>query len=213
MPTRVLVVDDEPAIRELLTEYLRGRGMDVVPVADGESARARLERDPPDVVVTDLKLPGLDGIEVVQLAQARVPPVPAVMITGFGSVETTVAAFDAGVRCYLQKPFRLRDLYEQVQRVLADADTARRAAWAVAASELLLRAEIAADADAAEALVPDLLHLLEGAPLGAQVTLRDAPDAPALPLGETRWLDVQPLSPVARPYIRAVHEALLRAGR
>ena len=103
MPIRVLVVDDEPAIRELLTEYLRGRGMEVTAVVDGESARVSLEREPPDLVLTDLKLPGIDGVEVVRLASACVPPVPSLMMTGFGSVESAVAAFTSGAR---EKPGR-----------------------------------------------------------------------------------------------------------
>jgi DNA-binding response OmpR family regulator len=211
MPIRVLVVDDEPAIRELLTEYLRGRGMDVVAVEDGEAARTVLQRDPPDLLVIDLKLPGIDGIDVLRVASACAPPVPAVMITGFGSVEIAIDALHAGGRDFLAKPFRLRDLYASVERVLATAARDRRANWADAAMSLLVNAEIAETEADAESLVPVLLQLLEGAPGGAPPVLRHAPGPNSLPLGADRWLDAP--TPAARPCIRAVHDALRRVGR
>ncbi|MDP2308309.1 MAG: response regulator [Pseudomonadota bacterium] len=211
MPIRVLVVDDEPGIRELLTEYLGGRGMDVVAVGDGETALGVLQRDPPDLVLVDIKLPGIDGIDVVNMATACVPPVPAVMMSGFSSADAAVAAFNAGARDCLAKPFRLRDLYACVERVLATAARDRRAAWADAAMALLLRSEIAETPEDAEALVPALLELLEAAPDGARAILRDTPGPSSLPLGAGRWID--PPIPAGRPCIRAVHEALGRVGR
>lgn len=213
MPIRVLVVDDEPAIRELLTEYLCGRGLDVVAVADGESARDRLDRAPPDLLLVDLKLPGIDGIDVLRVASARVPPVPAILMTGFGAVESAVAAFHAGARDHLAKPFRLRDLYACVERVLAAAARDRRAAWADAAMELLVAAELVETEADADTLVASLLGLLEAAPSGAEspILLRDTPGPNSLPLGERGWIDAP--APAARPCIRAVHDALGRVGR
>jgi DNA-binding response OmpR family regulator len=212
MPIRVLVVDDEPAIRELLTEYLRGRGLIVNAVADGEAAQVLLEREPPDIVLTDLKLPGVDGIEVVRRAAACDPAVPALMMTGFGTVDTAVSAFTAGARDYLAKPFRLRDLYASLERVLLAAQRDRRHAWASTAMDLLARAEtVEAPADA-ERLVPELAALVRAAPERASlaVFLRAEPDAH--PLGASRWVTLSPALPALLPYVRAVDAALRRTA-
>ncbi len=213
MTTRVLVVDDEPAIRELLVEYFRGRGMDVVAVADGEAARLRLQQDPPDVVVTDLKLPGLNGVEVVRAASAGASPVPCVVMTGYGTVDLTVAAFTAGARDYLSKPFRLRDLHDAVERAMVASARDRRAAWAAAAVDLLARADVTEEVADAEALVPVLLALLASAPESSRASVHATSGPDSLPLGATRWLDMAPAVAAHRPYIRAVHHALSRAGR
>lgn len=212
MPIRVLVVDDEPAIRELLTEYLRGRELTVSAVSDGESAMVLLEKDPPDIVLTDLKLPGVDGVEVVRRAAACAPAVPALMMTGFGTVDTAVAAFTAGARDYLAKPFRLRDLYASLERVLAAAERDRRGAWASEAVALLARAETVTDADAAEALLPTLDALLRAAPEPVTLAVYSHATSDALPLGPARWAVLTPPSPGLRPYVRAVDAALRRVA-
>ncbi|MFN7142549.1 MAG: response regulator, partial [Myxococcota bacterium] len=131
MPTRVLVVDDEPPIRELLVEYLRGRGLSADAVSTGEEGRARIAQEPWDLVLTDLKLPGIDGIEVLRAAVAR--DVPTVLMSACGTVESVVEAYALGAREYLSKPFRLRDAWDVVARVLAAAARDRRRAWQSAA--------------------------------------------------------------------------------
>jgi len=132
---RVLVADDEEPIRELLAAYLGGRGHIVELAADGRDAIARIRHDPPDVVASNLTMPGADGLEVLRAAAAV--GVPAVLLTGYGSVETTVAAFQEGARALLVKPFKLRDLHAALNRAVADARADRHRRWAEAAVALL----------------------------------------------------------------------------
>lgn len=132
---RVLVADDEPPIRELLAAYLGGRGHAVTLASDGESAIARIRHDPPDAVATDLKMPGADGLEVVRAAVAR--GVPAVLMTGYGTVETAVAAFHEGAADLLVKPFKLRDLHAALERAVAENQADRHRRWTEAGFALL----------------------------------------------------------------------------
>lgn len=212
MTLRVLVVDDEPAIRELLAEYLRGRGFDVSMAADGERATSKIAADPPDLVLTDLKLPGIDGLEVVRAAASSIPPVPCVLMTGFGTVETAVTAFGHGAAGYVLKPFKLKDVYDQLTRAHRTATRRRAQEWAETALALIGAAELARDAEAAEALVPRLTGLLRELPGGGGVVRAD-PTANARPLGNGRWIEGVPDAPEARGLVRAVHTALVRAGR
>lgn len=203
---RVLLVDDEPAIREMLIEYLRGRGLDVHACADAESAIARLDRERPDIVLTDMKLPGNDGLSVVRAATTWA--VPVVVTTGFATVESTIEAYAAGAREYLLKPFRLRDLYAALERAVAVDARERRARWSETALALLVEADAATDEGAAEALVPALESLLRRAP-GVE-TVRFGADG--IPLGHGRAVDIHPLTPAARLCIAAVDRALTRVA-
>lgn len=203
---RVLLVDDEPAIREMLCEYLRGRGLDVHEAPDAETAVARLDRERPDVVITDLKLPGNDGISVIRAATNW--SVPAVMMTGYATVESAIEAHAAGARGYLLKPFRLRDLYAALERATTIAEAERRARWSEAALALLLDSERAEDEGAAEALVPALESLLRRAP--GVVYLRFGESGHRL--GVRRAVDVEPMTPEVRLCVEAVARALDRVG-
>lgn len=211
MPIRALVVDDEPAIREMLAEYLSGRGLDVALAEDGESAITRLARDPPDLLLTDLKLPGIDGVAVARAATDS--RVPVVMMTGFGTVETAVAAHEAGVRDYLLKPFRLRDLWEALHRALAAASRERQRDWAAAAMKLLADADRAGPEDGGE-LLAALDRILASAPgvVEAAVLLTLPQDPDDAPLGLARSVRLRPAPSEAALVVRAVHAALVRIG-
>jgi DNA-binding response OmpR family regulator len=213
MPIRILVVDDEPSIRELLAEYLRGRGLEVETVGDAETALERLADAPPDVVITDLKLPGLDGVEVVRAATGRPTPVPTVMMTGFATVESAIAALTSGAQDYLLKPFRLRELHAAVERALAGGRRAHAARWALSATALLARAETVGTGDEAEALPGALVALLAGMTGVDRVEVRDDAAPGAHALGARRYLTLAPEPAGASAYIRSVHLALTRHGR
>jgi DNA-binding NtrC family response regulator len=210
MSTRILVVDDEPAIRELVAEYLRGRGLEVAVAPDAERACAALEEDRPDIVLTDLKLPAMDGIGVLRAATAA--GVPGVLMTGYGTVETAIEAFAAGARDYVLKPFRLRELHGVLLRALDAAARDRRRAWAEGALALVVDADNARTAAEAEALVPRLIALVGGQPGGEHVALRGEASGQWRRLGESRWIDL-PQLPEAWVLASAVHAALVRAGR
>jgi DNA-binding NtrC family response regulator len=101
----VLLVDDEPSIRLSVGHALRAAGHDVTLAADGAQALALIESRVFDVVVTDVRLPGLDGMSLFRRIRALAPETDVILITAFGTVEDVVAALKEGARDYLTKPF------------------------------------------------------------------------------------------------------------
>jgi putative nucleotidyltransferase with HDIG domain len=115
---RILVVDDERVIREILTDFLEMEGYRVSCAADGQEALNQLAVDSVDLVITDLKMPNLGGIELIdQLSKMKEPPVILVM-TGYGTVETAVGAMKRGAYDYIGKPFKVEDVVHVVRRGL-----------------------------------------------------------------------------------------------
>lgn len=111
MSARVLIVEDNPAVRELLVEYLCLFGYEAVPAADGERGLALAAPQPPDLVITDVGLPGISGLEVCRRLKGASATchVPVLLITGISSdVET--ASVEAGADKLLGKPFGMEDL-------------------------------------------------------------------------------------------------------
>src|SRR5690242_16253733 len=115
---RILVVDDEPDMVENCTRILRRAGYRVLATTDPERALALVESERPDVVLTDLKMPGIDGMELMRRAHELDPTLPIIMITAFGSIESAVAAIKAGAFDYLPKNFSVDDLTVDVERAL-----------------------------------------------------------------------------------------------
>src|SRR5215813_7599398 len=101
---RVLVVDDEPKIVEVVGDYLRTAGFSVTTAADGQSAVASARARPPDLVVLDLGLPGLDGLDVTRELR-RAGPVPIIMLTARGEETDRVLGLELGADDYVVKPF------------------------------------------------------------------------------------------------------------
>ena len=117
----VLIVEDEADIRELLSEYFRARDYEVVGAADGQAALRALERDAGrfSLVITDLHLPGTDGLSVLQEARARNPEAYVVIVTGFASLDSAIQAVRLGAYDYLTKPFSLGQIDVVLQRIHA----------------------------------------------------------------------------------------------
>ena len=114
---RVLVVDDDPTVREVVVSYLRAHEHEVVEAEDGETALARQREEPHDLVVLDLMLPGIDGIEVCrQLRQDG--DVPIIMLTALGEETDRVVGLEVGADDYVTKPFSPRELALRVDSVL-----------------------------------------------------------------------------------------------
>jgi excisionase family DNA binding protein len=111
---RVLVVDDEATIRDLLSKTLALAEYDVDLAPDGRTALERLRILPYDLLITDLKMPGVDGLTVIKEARRLKPDIPVIIITGFSTEASAIEAVNLGVSGYLTKPFR-------VPRVLAAA--------------------------------------------------------------------------------------------
>jgi two-component system, OmpR family, alkaline phosphatase synthesis response regulator PhoP len=121
VPKRVLVVDDEPGIVEVVEDYLRGAGFTVTTAADGEAAVASARARPPDLIVLDLGLPGLDGLDVARTLR-RDSAVPIIMLTARGEETDRVLGLELGADDYLVKPFSPRELLARVRAVLRRTD-------------------------------------------------------------------------------------------
>ncbi len=111
---RVLLVEDTESVRRAVTLGLRFSGFDVTAVADGAAALAVLGAVHPDVVVTDLSMPGMDGIELVRTLRVRQVAVPVLVISARDSAQDRAAARSAGCDSYLVKPFGLTELNDRV---------------------------------------------------------------------------------------------------
>jgi DNA-binding NtrC family response regulator len=116
--SHVLVVDDEPDVRDLLVEYFREAGHEVSSAADGTEAVADITRHPTKygLVITDLQLPGIDGLGVLKAARAANPSVAVIIVTGYASVDSAVRAVRLGAYDYLTKPFTLGQIDVIVRR-------------------------------------------------------------------------------------------------
>ena len=118
---KILVVDDEPNMREVVGLYLRRDGHAVVSAADGAEALVLYGRERPDLVVLDLILPRLDGIEVCRLMQAE-RRAPLIMLTARGEEADRALGLDAGADDYVVKPFRPRELMARVSALLWETE-------------------------------------------------------------------------------------------
>jgi DNA-binding NtrC family response regulator len=116
---RVLVVDDEPKLGRLVQEMLELDGHAVVRAAGGAEALALLKDVPFEVVVTDLRMPEVDGLAVLRAARARPAPPAVILITAYGTAETAVEAMKAGAADYVTKPFSMDELRLRVSRLAA----------------------------------------------------------------------------------------------
>ena len=115
---RVLIVEDDPGLRFTMTDALEGNGFAVTGADNGDEAIRRLLDEAFDVVVTDLRLPGKDGMEVLRAARGNTPPPSVVVMTGYGSVESAVAAMKSGAEDYLTKPFPVEALLLLLGKIL-----------------------------------------------------------------------------------------------
>jgi DNA-binding response OmpR family regulator len=114
---RVLVVDDDHTVREVVVSYLRAGGHEVSETGDGEAALKLLRETPQDLVVLDLMLPGIDGLEVCRRLRER-SDVPVVMLTALGNETDRVVGLERGADDYVTKPFSPRELVLRVESVL-----------------------------------------------------------------------------------------------
>jgi DNA-binding NtrC family response regulator len=125
----VLVCDDEPLIRDTLAEFLGHEGFDVEAVGTGEAAVARAAARFFDVVLCDVNLPGIDGIETLQRILTVNPETFVLLITAYGTVESAVEAFQRGAQDYLMKPILLDEVLGKIRRLLKLRDLNRENQW------------------------------------------------------------------------------------
>lgn len=106
-PVRILIVDDDAAIAEILKDVVAHEGREVRVCYDGLSAVERLQTAPYDLLILDLVIPGVEGLEVFKVAKKVNPDVLVIIITGYATLETAIAAIKQGAYDFIQKPFKL----------------------------------------------------------------------------------------------------------
>src|SRR5262245_42842076 len=131
---QLLFVDDESALRTLMAERLMERGFEVVQADTGEKALQLLDQFAFDVVITDLRMPGIDGARVIEAAVQRYPGIVCIVITGYGTVKDAVDAIKRGASDFIAKPFQ----FDELMHVLEKAMEQRR----LASENAYLRAQL-----------------------------------------------------------------------
>ena len=115
-PSRILVVEDDGALAQALTDTLQLSGYEVVNATDGEQALAELDHDQVDMVLTDVQMRPMDGRALLRSLRIRFQELPVLVMTAYGTVEQAVEAMKLGAVDYLAKPFEKRDLEELIAR-------------------------------------------------------------------------------------------------
>src|SRR5262245_27600416 len=121
-PANILVADDDPGLRESLERTLAREGYRVVVASDGQAALERLQGGGVDLVLTDLKMPGLSGIELLRAAKAIAPDVDVILLTAFGTIEVAVKAMKDGAYDFLTKPVQRAQLQRVIRQALERRD-------------------------------------------------------------------------------------------
>lgn len=150
---RILVVEDDPTVADVVARYLLREGFDVETVGDGPSALERAAAATPDLMVLDLMLPGLDGLEVFRRIRS-LAPVPVVMLTARGDEDDRVMGLELGADDYVAKPFSPRELTARVKSVLRRADGSVSAS-PPGANSVLSAGDLEVDVTAHEARLGD----------------------------------------------------------
>ncbi|NWL79293.1 Fis family transcriptional regulator [Pseudomonas taiwanensis] len=116
--TQVLLIDDDPHLRQALSQTLDLAGLKVQALGDAQGVAEKIDKDWPGVVVTDIRMPGIDGLELLKQLRERDPDLPVLLITGHGDVPLAVQAMRAGAYDFLEKPFPSDQLLDSVHRAL-----------------------------------------------------------------------------------------------
>lgn len=125
---RVLIVDDNEVFRRPLQRTLEAAGYEVVAVPSGEDALHVLDRNTADLVLTDHRLPGMDGVQLITRIKAIHPTLATIVMTAYGTIESAVEARRHGADDYLVKPFEIPDLLLAIHRALEQQEAPARAA-------------------------------------------------------------------------------------
>ncbi len=134
----MLVVDDDEALAEIVVGYLTRAGHKAHAVGTGRAALEEIAADPPDLVVLDLMLPEIDGLEVCRRIRISHPDLPVVMLTALGEAEDRIAGLEVGADDYVTKPFSPRELVLRIESVLRRAQAARPAPAVLTAGPITL---------------------------------------------------------------------------
>ncbi|BBX86699.1 DNA-binding response regulator [Mycolicibacterium aubagnense] len=129
-PINVLVVDDEPVLAELVSMALRYEGWDIATAGDGAAAIALAKDNPPDVVVLDVMLPDMSGLDVLRKLREQIPGLPLLLLTAKDSVEDRIAGLTAGGDDYVTKPFSIEEVVLRLRALLRRTGVANEAGGA-----------------------------------------------------------------------------------
>jgi len=149
----ILVVDDEQVARQSLSDILRLEGYNVASVANGEQAVEHLRNHSVDLIVLDLKMPGMNGLDVIQVANQIAPEVEIILLTAFGSMESAVEALRQRVHDYLLKPASPTQILESVRRGLERRNIRLQNKDGEVVSGLLFRSSDGTEVDLARRMV------------------------------------------------------------
>lgn len=115
---RILVVDDEDLIREVIAKKVESSlGYEAIEAANGKEALERIEENPPDLIITDLRMPEMDGIQLLGEIRAQHRTTPVIILTGYGSMEDAIAAIRLGASSFLRKPFDINEVIALVENI------------------------------------------------------------------------------------------------
>jgi DNA-binding NtrC family response regulator len=123
---RLMVIDDEPIVCKRLKQILEKAGYEVAVFNEGESALQELDRLPYDIIVTDLKMEGVDGMKILETAREKNPGVKVIMITGFAEMETAKEAFKKGVFDFVSKPVEVQTIKQVVSRAAQEISESKK---------------------------------------------------------------------------------------
>ena len=115
--TKILVVDDEPTICSMMNVFLTQIGYEVRTVNSGNDAITAFDEDPPEMVLLDISMPDMRGIDVLQLMKHRRAGCGIIMLSAYGDDQTIQEALDMGAYCYIQKPMELMDLKQRLEEL------------------------------------------------------------------------------------------------
>src|SRR5437870_5045147 len=127
MSARILIADDDEVSCQLFAETLESDGFSVDQVTSGDAALSRLDGETYDLLLIDVRMPGMSGLEVTRIVHEKYPALPIVVMTAFGSIETAVEAIHEGAFDFISKPMNLAELKKTVSRALVQRALQRRA--------------------------------------------------------------------------------------
>jgi len=136
MKSNILVVDDEPVARQSMTDILRLEGLSVNSVANGQAAIEYVRTHPVELMIVDLRMPGMDGLEVVQVINQISPETEVILLTAFGTTESAIQALRLRIHDYLLKPASPAQVINSVKKGLARRDARLKARGGTASAEV-----------------------------------------------------------------------------
>ncbi len=121
MGEKILIVDDQYGIRILLNEVLQKEGYDTYQAANGLQALEIVQENVPDLILLDMKIPGMDGIEILKRVKALYPDMKVIIMTAYGELDMIQEAMDLGAMTHFAKPFDIVEIREAVQKYLSQS--------------------------------------------------------------------------------------------